>query len=259
MAEPQVQQAAADRGWRLVFEDVRTRTLIWVGLALSALSLFAHLKDIIEFAPWARWVVLHWIEWAHAFWQFVLGWTGLNIPRQLAAVLTFALASVSIVTGVRFSSKQDASDSAPVYAVILVAVVILVLLYINYYVLPEGWMFPNWNSPSRPETWDEVPLVKKIIAISLITIMSSLAFLGPPVLVIWDSDDRIAATSALLLFLLSFAGFLIWVARYPAIMFWRQRRQNSSVTDGTGLSVNHRRPATSWSTLYLPTDSATCC
>jgi hypothetical protein len=73
--------------------------LMWAGCVGVAISLLGGLQTIIDFADWARWLVLNWQHYNHLFWSGLLRLIGVKVEPPLSLLLTFvislALASVS--------------------------------------------------------------------------------------------------------------------------------------------------------------------
>ena len=85
LARPVVEPTAV----ALLTKGFRYELLTWVGIVGGAVSLFTNLGAVLKLADWARVLVEHWKEWTHAFWMWVFGWMGINLPQFWSAVLSF--------------------------------------------------------------------------------------------------------------------------------------------------------------------------
>ena len=81
--------------------------LNWFGICGAIITLFTGLKGIIELADWTRWLIDHWVEFAHGFWNELLAFLGVSIPRAQAIALSFVFFGIAIALGSRFSSSRS--------------------------------------------------------------------------------------------------------------------------------------------------------
>ena len=87
LAKPAVEPS----GWALLGKGFRYELLTWFGIVGGALTLFTNLSSVLKLADWARVLVDHWKEWTHAFWVWVFGWLGIQLPPEWTPVLSFLL------------------------------------------------------------------------------------------------------------------------------------------------------------------------
>jgi hypothetical protein len=81
--------------------------LSWVSIIGGSLTLFGTFKVFLSFADWAQWVIDHWDEKNRLFWHFVLGWAGIQIPKQFVPYCTFTLFIITLVIGVNFGATRE--------------------------------------------------------------------------------------------------------------------------------------------------------
>ena len=92
--------------WQIT-STFKYQVLTWIGIVGSAITLFANLNGVLDFADWARELVAHWHEWTQIFWGRIFSLIGLRMPRVLVPIISF-IASISIlVVGVNRSSRTD--------------------------------------------------------------------------------------------------------------------------------------------------------
>jgi hypothetical protein len=80
---------------------LKFHALSWFGIFGTAITLFTGLKGVIELADWARWLIDHWVNFAHMVWKYVFGFLGITIPRIQAVTLSFLFFCTAMVVGSR--------------------------------------------------------------------------------------------------------------------------------------------------------------
>src|SRR5947209_17941853 len=52
---------------------LRFQILTWSGIVGGAITIFGNLREFLNLADWARWLVTHWSELTHAIWATIFG------------------------------------------------------------------------------------------------------------------------------------------------------------------------------------------
>src|SRR6185437_1408133 len=113
LAKPAV---APSKLW-LVTRTLRLQLLTWGGMVGGAITLFANLRGFFTLADWVRVLVTSWLDWAHAFWSFVLGWIGFSVPRDVVPILSFAAFVTMLVVGTRLRQQADLAAFGNAYRI----------------------------------------------------------------------------------------------------------------------------------------------
>src|SRR5262245_19399149 len=95
LAKPAVERSP----WALLTKGLRLELLTWVGIVGGALTLFTNLGAFLKLSDWARFVVVNWYEWTHAFWVWAFGWLGIHVEPDWTAVLSFVLFGSLLTVG----------------------------------------------------------------------------------------------------------------------------------------------------------------
>jgi hypothetical protein len=87
LAKPVVQPSPLT----LLTKEFKWELLTWWGIIGGAVTLFSAYSAAITLAPWARWLVEHWKEWAHATWAWLFGWLGIRLSPASTSFLSYLL------------------------------------------------------------------------------------------------------------------------------------------------------------------------
>jgi hypothetical protein len=87
LAKPEVEPTA----WAVLTKGFKYELLTWWGIIGGAVTLFSAYSATVTLAPWARKLVENWTEWTHAFWVWVFGWLGIQLPPEWTPILSFLL------------------------------------------------------------------------------------------------------------------------------------------------------------------------
>src|SRR5262249_57166434 len=82
LAKPAVEPSA----WALLARGAKYEVLTWWGIIGGAVTLFSAYSAARTLAPWARKLVDHWKEWAHAFSGWAFGWLGIHLPPEWLSI-----------------------------------------------------------------------------------------------------------------------------------------------------------------------------
>ena len=101
--------------WGLLTKGFKYELLTWVGIVGGALTLFGNLDAVLKLADWARILGENWKAWTHAFWLWVLGWLGIQLPPQWTPVLSFLLFESLLTIGQAFRFNRAIKAQAGEY------------------------------------------------------------------------------------------------------------------------------------------------
>jgi hypothetical protein len=91
--------------FRQVTGIFKYQVLTWVGIVGSAITLFANLNGVLNFADWARDLVSHWHEWNQIIWGRAFSLVGLRVPRELVPIISFIVCVSLLIAGVNLSAR----------------------------------------------------------------------------------------------------------------------------------------------------------
>ena len=129
------EQSTNESTWR---QRLSEPILSWIGIIGGAITLFSNLEGVLKLADWARFIVVHWHEWTNAFWSWVFGWIGIEIPALVASYLTtlsfFVVLAMSI--RIRTTVKWYETVAVPWYhwagrPVMLILLCIFLFITVN--------------------------------------------------------------------------------------------------------------------------------
>ncbi len=109
--------AVAPSNLWLTTRTFRLQLLTWGGIVGGAMTLFANLRGLFSLADWVSRLVAGWLDWAHAFWSFVLSWIGLPVPRDVVPSLSFAVFITMLVVGTRLRLRGELATFGEAYTV----------------------------------------------------------------------------------------------------------------------------------------------
>jgi hypothetical protein len=102
LAKPATEQSED----QFVAKILKFQLLTWGGIIGGAITLFTNLGGILTLTDWAKLLVQRWHELTTAFWVFVFGWMGIEIPRDLVPLLTFVAFTAMLVVGTNLSASE---------------------------------------------------------------------------------------------------------------------------------------------------------
>jgi TIR domain len=131
LAKPSAPQSTLSQ----ITSTFKYQVLTWIGIVGSAITLFANLNGVLDFADWARDLIAHWQEWTQMFWGWVFSLVNIRVPKPLVPIISF-IASVGILVAavnlsartVKSTVKLQHSPSVARKVCILGGGVLLVLL-----------------------------------------------------------------------------------------------------------------------------------
>jgi len=143
---------------------VRYEFLTWLGIVGGAVTLFSHLKGVIQLADWANVIVKRWSEWTHAAWVWLFSWIKLEISPELAQFLTFFLFAFSTIAGARIASmlSRDPTDRGPelsAFTLSKIGLLILVPASITEFALHRFYFGGVKVSDELDFSFDPMPIV----------------------------------------------------------------------------------------------------
>ena len=106
LAKPAVQPSAL---W-VATKTLRYQVLTWVGIVGGAVTLFANLREVLNLADWARWLVTNWHQLTVAFWRIAFGWTGIRITAPWATALSFTAFALLTALAARRSMERSSNE-----------------------------------------------------------------------------------------------------------------------------------------------------
>jgi TIR domain-containing protein len=106
LATPQVQPHA----WWVASRTLRYQVLTWIGVLGGAITLFANLREVLNLAEWARWLVENWNDLTAGFWRIVLSWTGIQLPKRWVPILSFGMFGLVTALGARRRPKLISTE-----------------------------------------------------------------------------------------------------------------------------------------------------
>jgi hypothetical protein len=95
LAKPAVEPSAG----ALLTKKGKSEVLAWCGIVGGTLTLFTNLSAVLKLADWARLLVENWKAWTHAFWVWLFGWLGINLPPGWTLMLSFLMFWLLLVIG----------------------------------------------------------------------------------------------------------------------------------------------------------------
>lgn len=102
LAKPEVQPSAL---W-MATRTLRLQLLTWAGIVGGAITLFTNLRGLVVLADWARWIVTHWQEWTHNFWNVAFGWIGIHLPPSVTPIVSLTVFVALLVIGTVLRSRH---------------------------------------------------------------------------------------------------------------------------------------------------------
>ena len=108
LAKPQVAPSAV---WTAT-KTVRLQALTWAGIVGGSVTVFANLRELLNLADWARWLVTHWQDLTQGFWTAMFGWIGIRLSPLLVPNLSFALFIAMIAIGTTLRSSARGANRA---------------------------------------------------------------------------------------------------------------------------------------------------
>ncbi|MGE0022600.1 MAG: toll/interleukin-1 receptor domain-containing protein [Hyphomicrobium sp.] len=149
---------------------VRYEFLTWLGIIGGAITLFSHLKGVIQLADWANVIVQRWSAWTHAAWAWLFSWIRLEIPPELAQFLTFFAFALSTIAGARIASmmSRDPADRGPElsgFALSKVGLLVLVPASVAEFALHRLPFGPISASVEIDFSFDPLPVLLAVVCL----------------------------------------------------------------------------------------------
>jgi hypothetical protein len=158
LARPAAQASAVS----LATRAIRLHLLTWTGIVGGAITLFTNAKEVLNLADWARWVILFWQDWTHAFWTWMFGWVGVNISREFVPLLSFTAFTLMLVVGTRMRASDRAirtetkeiksttrADLRRFMRLQVAYIVYLIVLTVLLSIIDHTRFKPEWDSMLR--------------------------------------------------------------------------------------------------------------
>jgi hypothetical protein len=90
--------------WQIT-STFKYQVLTWIGIVGSAITLFANLNGVLNFADWARELVKHWHEWNQIVWGWAFRLIKVEVPKEVVPLFSFTAFTVMLVIGVNLSFR----------------------------------------------------------------------------------------------------------------------------------------------------------
>lgn len=130
-----------------VLSALKYQGLNWFGICGAAITVFTGLKGVIELADWARWLIDHWIDFVHSFWNQVFGFLQVSIPRGQSIAISFVVFCTSIAICSRFQrTGNDNNKRLSIFSMCLAAVLGIISYHVLFY--PVLIIFVDMTKPS---------------------------------------------------------------------------------------------------------------
>ena len=87
-----------------------SHAILWVTSALTAFTFLGGLQTVVDYSPWASWLLSNWLRLGEAFWARIFQLFGFNFDRHGAIPATFIFSMLFMGFGTMMLSARQTAD-----------------------------------------------------------------------------------------------------------------------------------------------------